>query len=54
MAIAATIAGIFAIIIGALNFTGSIVRANKNQQLESHQYEMNAIGWFILAALCLR
>jgi hypothetical protein len=50
----ATTCGILSLILGALGFVASIVRACKNQRLESHENEMSAIGWFILAALCLR
>ena len=46
--------GIIATILGSLSFIAAIVRAVRLERLESHQNEMGAIGWFILAAICLR
>lgn len=50
----AIVCGILSIIMGCIGLAASMVRAGKNQRLESHEEEMAAIGWFILAALCLR
>lgn len=48
------ICGIVALLLGALSFLASVIRACRDERLESHQNEMGAIGWFILAALCFR
>lgn len=50
----ATACGAIATILGALAMVAAIIRGARNERLESHQNEMSAIGWFILAALCFR
>jgi hypothetical protein len=46
--------GILALILGSLSFIASIIRAVRLEREISHENEMGAIGWFIIAALCLK
>lgn len=46
--------GIVALFFGGLSFVASVIRAVSNERTESHENEMGAIGWFILAAICLK
>jgi hypothetical protein len=39
---------------GAMSLLGAVVRAARDEYEKSHNSEMGAIGWFILAALCFR
>lgn len=49
-----TTCGIISILMGALSFLASIVRAHLADWEKSNENEKCAIGWFILAAVCLR
>lgn len=46
--------GILAALMGALSFIAAVIRSALGHEEKSHNNEMGAIGWFILAALCLR
>jgi hypothetical protein len=50
----AAVFGITALLMGLVSFSAAIIRAARLERLESHQNEMGAIGWFILAALCFK
>jgi hypothetical protein len=46
--------GILALFMGAGSFVAAVIRAALGHETKSHENEMGAIGWFILAALCFR
>lgn len=46
--------GSIAVVLGGLSFIASVIRATLGHERKSHENEMGAIGWFILAALCFR
>jgi len=46
--------GVVALLFGTLNFVASFVIANRGDQNQSIAREGCAVGWYILAAICLR
>jgi len=50
----ATLCGAIALIFGLIGITASLIRACLGHDAKSHDNEMSAIGWFIIATLCLR
>jgi len=49
-----TFCGVAALLMGMLSFVAAIFRAATDDYQRCHDNEMGAIGWFIVAAICLR